>query len=72
MPTPTGIASVSPWMTVTLAMGMLSSDWTSMAQAVWWPWPCAELPVYTVAEPSWCTTRRAVSPAAASAAVIST
>ena len=63
---------MSPWITVTLSIGMPSSASTSMAQAVWWPWPCAELPVYTVAVPSPCTTSRAVSPAAASAAVIST
>jgi hypothetical protein len=43
-----------------------------MANAVWWPWPCAELPVYTVAVPSECTSILQVSPAAASAAVIYT
>ena len=59
-------------MTVTFAISMPSSASTSMAQAVWWPWPCAELPVYTVAVPSPCTISREVSPPAASAAVIST
>ena len=53
------------------SIGMPSSFWTSIAQAVWCPWPCAELPVNTVAAPVSSTTTRAVSPAM-SPAVIST
>ena len=62
MPTPRGTSSVSPCRTVIRSIGMPSSLVTSMANAVWWPWPCGELPVYTVAAPVPSTTSRDVSP----------
>ena len=71
MPIASGIASVSPCTTVIDSIGMPSSFWTSIAQAVWCPCPCAELPVNTVAAPVSSTTTRAVSPPM-SPAVIST
>ena len=42
---PSGIRSVSPWMTSILSIGMPSSAVTIIANAVLCPWPWAELPV---------------------------
>ena len=36
---PMGMMSVSPWTTSMRSMGMPSRSLTSMAHAVWWPWP---------------------------------
>ena len=57
VPPPFGTRSVSPHLTVIFSIGMPSSSLTSIAHTVWWPWPCGEVPVSTVAVPSgWTST----------------
>ena len=57
VPPPLGTRSVSPHLTVIFSIGMPSSSLTSIAHTVWWPWPCGEVPVSTVAVPSgWTST----------------
>ena len=72
VPPPTGTRSVSFWTTVIDAIGMPSSLAAIIAHAVWWPWPCDEVPLYTVAVPSSLITTRAASPNGGTPPVIST
>ena len=43
------------------SIGMPSSPETSCEYAVAWPWPCADVPAFTVALPSGCTSTSAYS-----------
>ena len=49
---PRGTRPVSDWTTVTLSIGMPSSSCTIIANAVSWPWPCADVPTVAVTLPS--------------------
>ena len=52
-----GTRSVSPSTSRIRSTGMPVWSWTSMANAVWWPWPWENVPARTVAEPSsWTST----------------
>ena len=55
MPEPRGTVAVSDCTNRIRSIGMPSRSLTSMANAVAWPWPCADVPAEMVAEPSACT-----------------
>ena len=46
-PTPRGTRSVSELTSVILSIGMPSTSLASIANAVWWPWPCTLVPANT-------------------------
>ena len=50
---PTGVFSVSPWMTSTSSNGMPSLSATSWLKVVSWPWPWLCVPVSTCTLPVW-------------------
>ena len=50
---PTGVLSVSPWITSTFAVGTPSLSAISWAKVVSWPWPWLCAPVSTWATPVW-------------------
>ena len=52
VPMPRGTLRVSEWTTLTSAIGTPSVHDTSCAHVVSWPWPCGEVPVFTVTVPS--------------------
>ncbi len=57
VPPPVRTRSVSLCTRRMRSIGMPVRDETIMANAVWWPWPCADVPAMTVAEPSaWTST----------------
>ena len=55
VPEPRGTVAVSDCTKPIRSIGMPSRSCTSIANAVACPWPCAEVPAETVAEPSACT-----------------
>ena len=72
VPPPDGTRSVSPQTSVMRSIGMPVCSVVIIDQAVSWPWPCGDVPVYTVADPSSCTSILALSPAGGTPPVIST
>ncbi len=55
VPPPFGTSAVSPSTRVMRSTGMPVWSLRIMANAVWWPWPCENVPARTVADPSSCT-----------------
>ena len=57
VPAPRGTVAVSELTSLILSIGMPSTSLASMANAVWWPWPCTLVPANTLAVPSsWIST----------------
>ena len=50
---PTGVLSVSPWITSMFSIGTPSFSATSWAKVVSWPWPWLWVPVNTWTLPVW-------------------
>ena len=50
---PTGVLSVSPWITSTFSIGTPSFSAISCANVVSWPWPWVWVPVSTCTMPVW-------------------
>ena len=55
MPAPRGTTAVSDCTNRIFSNGIPRRSLASMANAVAWPWPCADVPAAIVAEPSACT-----------------